>query len=217
MSLPWILTISVSLGTFIAVKVSRHQEDDLLSLKDTNTNLKKWACLSILHIVIVGAYAWFLEYMGILRIQNEVYESYPLGVCIVLSYWFVFECWYTLTHFLQHKIKWLGYLTGHWIHHELKEPHGPDYLSAFVAHPIDAINVQVAVQCPWLIAYLAGVDMVLSDFLYGSIVTLLVYLGIRAHCACAFGGFYHVQHHNNPAKGYYSFSGIPEVIYHCVW
>lgn len=214
MTLTSVLSISVLIGTCIAFVFSRHQESPLASLKDGNVHFKKWMFLSLVHVGIVGGYAWCLQYVGILRLEKDGDESFFEGVCIFVLYWVLFESWYTLMHMLQHKLRWFGLLTGHWVHHEMRDPYGPDYLTAFMAHPIDALHVQVAAQIPWVFAYLLGIDMVLSEFLYGTIITWLVYLGVRAHCETALGGYYHVQHHNNPAKGYYSFSGIPEVIYH---
>ena len=140
MTLTSVLTLSVLLGTCIAFVFSRHQESPLASLKDGNTNFQN-GCFYLWHVVIVGAYAWFYSTWVCCVLKSD-YESFPEGVCIFVLYWVLFESWYTLMHMFQHKLRWFGLLTGHWIHHEMRDPYGPDYLTAFMAHPIDALHVQ---------------------------------------------------------------------------
>ena len=96
----------------------------------------------------------------------------------------------------------------------MKPPYGPDYLTAFSAHPIDDFIVQFSAQSPWLIAYVIGMfsdfSLEISYLTYGITLTWLVFIGMRAHARNAFGGSEHCKHHDDPSKGPYSFSGIPE-------
>ena len=52
-----------------------------------------------------------------------------------------------------------GLFTGHKgelsekFHHGMKPPYGPDYLTAFSAHPFDDFIVQLSAQSPWILAY----------------------------------------------------------------
>lgn len=206
MSLSTTLVYSVSAGTVLGFGKSYLQNS---SLNGIHEDTVEWLLLSLVHVTLVGAVAFFLESYNVLRLSSGPIEPLPQFIGGFVLYCMFFEAWYYLTHLAQHKIRIFGQWTKHALHHQMKDP---DYLNAFMAHPIDAIMVQIAAQSPWIACYCCNIQMTMSSTLYGSIIAFLVFLGIRAHCKESLGGQFHSTHHKNPAKGYYSFSGIPDAI-----
>ena len=183
--------------------------------------LKWWIILSVIHVGIVYGWSYLLFNYGIIKL-NEEYDQWWEVIVYFFAYWIIFESWYTLCHFSQHKIRFFGIMTGHKgelsekFHHGMKAPYGPDFLTAFSAHPIDDFIVQQAAQFPWIISYFIGLStgyyFSMSYLTYGIIISWLVFVGMRAHTRKSFGGANHCIHHDNPSNGPYSFSGIPEGI-----
>ena len=90
-------------------------------------------------------------------------------------------------------------------------------LEVFSAHPFDDFIVQQAAQMPWILSHLLGMItgkyFKISYLTYGITLSWLVFIGMRAHTRHSFGGSNHCKHHDDPSKGPYSFSGIPEGVY----
>ena len=150
-----------------------------------------------------------------------------LSLIFFISYWILFEIAYWCLHRLQHAIGIFGWITGHngamsnALHHGMKPPYGPDYLTAFSSHPLDAFVVQLTAQSPWYWLFFArqvngDIDFHASMVTYGLTLSWLVYIGMRAHSRISFGGEYHCMHHDNPGAGPYSFSGYPERLFYGV-
>lgn len=228
----FIETVSLSLGTgvLVAVILSCLQGEKLPSLnRDENGKLNPmlswWIFLSLVHVGIVYGWSYFLYYLGIIKLHEE-FDQYWITVAFFFGYWVIFESFYWTCHRLQHLIPCFGRLTGHRgeisekFHHGMKPPYGPDYLTAFSAHPLDDLVVQVSAQIPWVFSYIFGLItnqyLVVSHLTYGIILSWLVFIGMRAHTRYSFGGKNHCKHHDNPSKGPYSFSGIPEALFEVV-
>ena len=140
---------------------------------------------------------FFLESYNVLRLSSGPIEPLPQFIGGFVLYCMFLEAWYYLTHLAQHKIRIFGQWTKHALHHQMKDP---DYLNAFMAHPIDAIMVQIAAQSPWIACYCCNIQMTMSSTLYGSIIAFLVFLGIRAHCKESLGGQFHSTHHKKSSQ-----------------
>jgi len=223
-------TVSAALGIGVLVTLffALLHKEELHSLKrngdgEINPNLKWWVGLSLIHVGIVFLWAWFLFDNDIIRLKIEL-DRIEVSLVFFLVYWVLFELAYWCLHRLQHSFSLFGYLTGHRgesssaLHHGMKPPYGPDYLTAFSSHPLDAFVVQFAAQSPWYWLYLAGkfnsnIDFRVSVATYGLTLSWLVYIGMRAHSRISYGGEYHCMHHDNPGAGPYSFSGFPERLY----
>lgn len=215
-----VLGVSVLAGVAITITLSTIEGEKLHSLSKNeqgklNPNLPVWIILSLIHVVLVFAWGYLLEYLGVIRLQDKP-DDIGTTVAFFFYYWFAFESMYYCLHRIQHKFRWFALLTGHkgelsdkW-HHGMKPPYGPDYITAFSSHPMDAFVVQFSAQSPWFWYNLVFPDRPVSTLSYGLIITWLVYCGMRAHSRQSFGGKYHCKHHDNPAVGPYSFSGMPE-------
>ncbi len=192
-----------------------HREE-LHSLKrdsdgEINPNLKWWIGLSLVHVGIVFLWAWFLFDVGIIRLKLE-FDPAEVFLVFFLVYWVLFELMYWCLHRLQHANSFFGWLTGHrgelssTFHHGMKPPYGPDYLTAFSSHPLDAFVVQFSAQSPWYWLFVARqfdniIDFRASVVTYGVTLSWLVYIGMRAHSRISYGGEYHCMHHDNPGAG----------------
>ena len=225
----FLLTITIVLctGVFSAVLLSTIQGEKLHSLRrDKNGKLNPmllwWIILSLVHVCIVYGWSYLLYNLNIIKLYDG-FDKPWFTVLFFFGYWSVFETFYWICHRLQHLIPWFGTITGHRgelsekFHHGMKPPYGPDYLTAFSAHPLDDMVVQVSAQSPWILLYLYGLItnqyLVVSHLTYGIALSWLVFIGMRAHTRYSFGGRNHCKHHDDPSKGPYSFSGIPEGIY----
>ena len=219
------LAISVATGIVVAGSASLCQKDGMPSLqKDEhgkrNPMLGWWIGLSLVHVVILFAWAILLEQLGIIRLKEET-DPWWLTILWVVGYWIHFEAFYWVCHRSQHLFPCFGRLTGHRgemsakLHHGMRPPYGPDLLMAFSAHPMDSFIVQLSAQMPWittkLVCWVWDLPLpVMSSTTYGIIIAWLTYIGLRAHSRNGFGGQYHCLHHDDPSKGPYSFSGFPE-------
>jgi len=218
------ITVGSALGTgvILAVCMSACQREELYSLRrneegERNPDLKWWIFLSIVHVVIVFGWSSLLYNIGVIRLY-ENYDTFGKGILFFFGYWVIFELWYWISHRLQHMIPCCGILTGHKgeltkkYHHGMTAPYGPDYLTAFSAHPVDSFIVQLAAQSPWIICYvigtITGTFLEISFFTYGITIAWLVYIDMRAHTRNSYGGYFHCKHHDDPSGGPYSFSGI---------
>ena len=222
-----VMISAVFTGIFSTFTLSCFEKERLMSLsRDENNminpNLKWWIFLSFIHVIILFSWATLLDVLSIIQLKN--YFDSPLKTCIgFLSYWILFESWYWCSHKMQHSIKCCGKITGHKgnlsnkFHHGMKPPYGPDYLTAFASHPLDAFNVQLAAQSPWILAKILYLfteyQINLSFFTYYLIISWLTFLGMRAHSRNSFGGKFHCLHHDDPSKGPYSFSGVFDHLY----
>ena len=223
-----LVTIGLALFSAVvcAVAVSVIQGEKLPSFEKNeqghfNPMLPWWISLSLVHVGIVFALAYILYSVNVIKLHGG-FDPTWFGIIYFLSYWIFFEMWYWVFHRLQHLVPCFGYLTGHngdsseKFHHGMKPPHGPDYLTAFSGHPLDSLIVQLAAQSPWIVGYMiglsTGVFLKASCVTYGITITWLAFIGMRAHARKSFGGKYHCKHHDDPSKGPYSFSGIPEPI-----
>ena len=146
-------------GVFVTLCFAILHREELHSIKrndegEINPHLKWWIGLSLVHVGIVFLWAWFLYSNDVIRLKTELD---PPEVCLVffLAYWVLFELMYWCLHRLQHAVSLFGQLTGHRgelsssFHHGMKPPYGPDYLTAFSSHPLDAFVVQFSAQSPW--------------------------------------------------------------------
>ena len=221
-----LVTYSLLAGVTSAVLLSLIQGVKMDSLNtDENGNLNPmlpwWIVLSIIHVGIVYGWAYLLYYLNVIKLYDKL-DSWWLGISFFLCYWVIFESWYTLSHRLQHYSYFFGTITGHKgglsekFHHGMKAPYGPDFLTAFSAHPFDDFIVQQAAQMPWILSHLVGLItgkyFRISNLTYGITLSWLVFIGMRAHTRNSFGGRYHCKHHDDPSNGPYSFSGIREAI-----
>lgn len=219
------LAISVATGIAVAGSVSLCQRDGMPSLRrdehgQRNPMLRWWVALSLVHVVILFAWAILLERLHIIRL-TDTSDSWWGTVLLVVAYWVHFEAFYWICHRSQHFFPCCGRLTGHRgelsarLHHGMRPPYGPDLLMAFSAHPADSFVVQVSAQIPWITSTLVSWTCdtplpTMSATTYGVVIAWLTYLGLRAHSRNGFGGQYHCRHHDDPSKGPYSFSGVPE-------
>ena len=218
---------ALGFGVLFAVIISILQNETLYSLnKDENGNLnpmlKWWIALSIIHVCIVIGWAYFLFYFNVIKL-NKNFDKWWVTIIFFLSYWIIFESVYWCFHRSQHYFAFFGKFTGHKgelsdkFHHGMKPPFGPDYLTAFSAHPFDDFIVQLSAQSPWILAYFIGLIsnkyLRVSYLTYGIALSWLVFIGMRAHTRNSFGGKYHCMHHEDPSNGPYSFSGIPEHLF----
>ena len=218
---------ALAAGVVLAVLISVIQNEKLDSLrKDENGNLnpmlKWWMLLSVIHVGIVIGWAYLLYHLKVIKIYRKT-DKWWVGILFFFSYWALFEGCYWCCHRSQHYFPMCGRFTGHKgelsekFHHGMKPPYGPDYLTAFSAHPFDDFVVQFSAQFPWLLAYVIGLIsgkyMKISYLTYGISLSWLVFIGMRAHTRNSFGGSYHCKHHDDPSKGPYSFSGIPEHLF----
>ena len=211
-------------GVLCAVFLSILQNEKLDSLNrdengDLNPMLKWWIFLSLIHVGIVIGWAYLLWHLNIIKLYNN-HDKFWVGLTFFISYWIIFESVYWCMHRSQHYFSSFGLFTGHKgelsekFHHGMKPPYGPDYLTAFSAHPFDDFIVQLSAQSPWILAYfyelISGQSLKISYLTYAITLSWLVFIGMRAHTRYSFGGAYHCMHHDDPSKGPYSFSGIPE-------
>lgn len=218
---------ALATGVVLAVLLSIIQNEKLDSLKkDENGNLnpmlKWWIFLSFIHVGIVIGWAYLLYFLNVIKLYKS-HDSWWVVITFFFIYWTLFEGSYWCFHRLQHYYPPFGIFTGHKgelsekFHHGMKPPYGPDYLTAFSAHPFDDFIVQFAAQFPWLLAYVTGLIfnkyIKISYLTYGIALSWLVFIGMRAHARNSFGGSYHCMHHDDPSSGPYSFSGIPEHLF----
>ena len=225
-----LVTYALLAGVVSAVFLSLAQGEKMDSLNlDENGKLNPmlpwWIGLSLIHVGIVYGWAYLLYYLNVIKLY-EKHDPFWLGLLFFFSYWAIFESWYWMSHRLQHYSHCFGTYTGHKgglsekFHHGMKAPYGPDFLTAFSAHPVDDFIVQQAAQMPWILSHLLGMItgkyFKISYLTYGITLSWLVFIGMRAHTRHSFGGSNHCKHHDDPSHGPYSFSGIPEGVYDVV-
>ena len=161
-----LLTYALLAGVAWTVCLSTWEGETLHSLKrddngKCNPMLPYWVVLSLVHVGIYYGWSWLMFQWGILRLHDGQDTWWFTGI-FVAYYWAAFEAFYVLCHLAQHRFRWFANLTGHKgdlsekFHHGMKPPFGPDYLTAFSAHPMDSFVVQFAGQSPWLWLWLGN-------------------------------------------------------------